>query len=323
MKRYLLFDAGCLSCTTLAQSIEQESQGWLQARSLREPQMQEYMKQANHQPLWEPTLVEVTDEGVRVSTGWTLRRKLLLALGLQRMWRVLSLVENQHQNLSQPQRRQFFRLGGALLSGLALGLGWRGAAFAATSTQGPLFEQTSLSASQARQLFGQHPLLLQAQAHFGTLDWSAVTRFTHQQTQQISYGLMLVSGSGVPSLLMLAETESEASASSQGLVVQASADSSKRVTFTLFLPSGTQEASFTFDQGKLVSSPNGSVGPGAKAICVAACTAAAIAEQKGITSNCLSLCQSCALSSGASQAVGCLGCALCAAPTIFRCFKNC
>jgi predicted DCC family thiol-disulfide oxidoreductase YuxK len=284
LKRYLLFDAGCTFCTTLAQSIEQESQGWLQARSLREPEMQAYLEQANHQLRWEPTLVEVTNTRVHVSTGWTLRRKLLLGLGPRRMWHVLSLVDGQHQNVSQPERRQFFRLGGALLGGFALGLGWRGAlpVFAAGSRQEPLDVQTPLLASQARQFFEHHPLLQQAQVHFGASDWSGTIRFTHRQTQQISYGLPLSSESGVPSLLLLAETESQASASRKGLVLQVYADGNGRSTFHLFLPDGASQGSFTLDQGKLVpSQPDGSGGGTGKLICVAACVAAADTLGKG------------------------------------------
>ena len=59
MERFLLFDAGCVLCSQLARSIEQESNGWLNVRGLREPAMQSLLDRANVPYQWKPTLIEV------------------------------------------------------------------------------------------------------------------------------------------------------------------------------------------------------------------------------------------------------------------------
>ncbi len=69
MKRYLLFDAGCPACTRVARAIERESNGWLTARSLHDPKMQALLRKARPEWRWEPTLLEVDSEHVRVFTG--------------------------------------------------------------------------------------------------------------------------------------------------------------------------------------------------------------------------------------------------------------
>ncbi len=46
MPRYLLFDSGCSKCMEIARDVEQATQGWLEARSLRDPGMQSLLAQA-------------------------------------------------------------------------------------------------------------------------------------------------------------------------------------------------------------------------------------------------------------------------------------
>src|SRR5437667_881952 len=126
MQHYLLFDSGCLTCSKLAQAIEDESKGWLVVRSLREPEMQELLTQARLGWSWEPTLVEVEEEQVRTYTGLALRTKMLMGLGPQKTWRVTQLVAQAGLQLDgvNAERRKVLKLGGALIGGLALGLGW-------------------------------------------------------------------------------------------------------------------------------------------------------------------------------------------------------
>lgn len=106
MQRYLLFDSGCSICTDIAASIEEESNGWLEARSLRDPAMKVLLDRAKPSWQWEPALLEVDQEAIRIFTGLKLRMKIAVGLGLRRSWRIALLV--QQANLSQEERKQFF-----------------------------------------------------------------------------------------------------------------------------------------------------------------------------------------------------------------------
>lgn len=121
MPRYLLFDSGCALCTGLAQKIERETAGWLTARSLRDPAMQALLNMARPNWRWEPTLVEVHGERVRVFTGIRLRDRLATGLGPRRAMRVVQLVAQAlAAKLEVDQGRRTFLQRGALLAGWLL-----------------------------------------------------------------------------------------------------------------------------------------------------------------------------------------------------------
>lgn len=118
MTRYLLFDAGCNVCLKLARNIERIAEGWLIARSLGDRSMQALLKESKPGWRWEPTLLEIANEDVRVFTGPALAAKIIMGLGLRRASRIARLM---HQAQASPQdkidagRRRFLRQGGALL----------------------------------------------------------------------------------------------------------------------------------------------------------------------------------------------------------------
>jgi hypothetical protein len=121
MERYLLFDGGCVLCTGLAQAIEQETQGWLTAKSLRDPAMRELLDNARPGWTWEPMLVEVRGERVRVYTGLKMRSRLVVGLGPRRAVRVAQLVQQALvPKVEVDQGRRRFLQRGAMLAGLAL-----------------------------------------------------------------------------------------------------------------------------------------------------------------------------------------------------------
>jgi len=70
-KRMVLgFDAGCLTCTDLARRIEQVVGDKLEIRSLRDPQVEDWRKEAlGEEAPWEPTLIEIEDGSVKARTG--------------------------------------------------------------------------------------------------------------------------------------------------------------------------------------------------------------------------------------------------------------
>lgn len=121
MNRFLLFDSGCALCSGLASAIERESDGWLSARSLRDKRIQGVLNRERPGWQWEPTLLEVDNEQVRVLTGLAMRVRLLGGLGLRRSWRVGQLVGRAvlPSDVSL-ERRHFLQRAGLVLGGFVL-----------------------------------------------------------------------------------------------------------------------------------------------------------------------------------------------------------
>lgn len=90
--RYLLFDAGCLSCQGIAASVERETQGWLTARGLGEPQVRAALSEARPGWKWEPTLLEVKAEKSLVFTGLSMKARMLVGLGPRKAARVAKIA---------------------------------------------------------------------------------------------------------------------------------------------------------------------------------------------------------------------------------------
>ncbi len=124
MKRYLLFDAGCSLCTEIAKRVEEASDGWLEARSLREPEMQQLLDRAKPGWKWEPTLVEVDGDEVRVYQGVRMRIQMVRKLGVRRAWRVIEEVQEAIQSMTvDVGRRRFLeKASGIIASGIILGI---------------------------------------------------------------------------------------------------------------------------------------------------------------------------------------------------------
>lgn len=122
MERYLLFDSGCNVCTKLAHDIEQEAGDWLAARSLRDLKMQALLSQVKPNWQWQPTLLEIEGEQIRIFTGYALASKIALGLGIRRTWHVAQLVNQARIPVHDMslERRQFLKQSGAFLTALAL-----------------------------------------------------------------------------------------------------------------------------------------------------------------------------------------------------------
>jgi predicted DCC family thiol-disulfide oxidoreductase YuxK len=90
--RWLLYDAGCSVCAALAREVEALSGGRLRVRSLREPEVQALLDRARPGWRWEPMLVEIDGEQVRVFAGLAMRMRLLQILGPARALRVAQAV---------------------------------------------------------------------------------------------------------------------------------------------------------------------------------------------------------------------------------------
>ncbi len=122
MDRYLLFDSGCNTCSRIAQEVEQEIDGFLVARTLRDPKMQELLGRVKPDWHWEPTLLEIDAEEIRAYTGLSLRARLLSKLGPKRAWQVAKMVSQLMMPLEATNigRRSFLQQSSTLLFALAL-----------------------------------------------------------------------------------------------------------------------------------------------------------------------------------------------------------
>lgn len=127
MKRYLLFDSGCSVCNSVAQLVEAASDGKLEARSLNDSAMQGLIDAAGAPHMWVPTLIEQQDNGrIAVSTGLTMRVRLIKALGPRRAWRVGRVVVDQivtkQGEATDWQRRRLLTTGAVGAAAVVLGL---------------------------------------------------------------------------------------------------------------------------------------------------------------------------------------------------------
>lgn len=105
MERYLLFDSGCGACTNIAQAVEKESSNWLTVRSLRDPEMQTLLAQADPAWKWTPTILEREGDHIRIFTGWRLQLKLFQKIGFSRSLRLLTVVAQNSVPATSQSRR--------------------------------------------------------------------------------------------------------------------------------------------------------------------------------------------------------------------------
>ena len=123
MKRYLLFDSGCGRCSKIAQSIEREAGGKLTIRSLRDPEVKALLDRERPGWKWEPMLVEEKQNKVQVYAGGAMARRLLMALGPRRAFRIMGLTTSSSlsevDSSQSNQRRHFLKLAGTAVVGAA------------------------------------------------------------------------------------------------------------------------------------------------------------------------------------------------------------
>lgn len=122
MERYLLFDSGCSKCTQLASAVQSKTEGWLSVRSLRDETIHQLLNRAKPNWRWEPTLLEIDGEQIRVFTGIAMRVRIMTELGPVRAWDLAKLVRESGGSVSgvNMSRRDFLHQTGALLAGLVL-----------------------------------------------------------------------------------------------------------------------------------------------------------------------------------------------------------
>jgi len=122
MKRYLLFDSGCSLCTEVARRVEEAAGGWLEAWSLRDPEMRALLDRAKPGWKWEPTLVEVDRDEVRVYQGLGMRVRMVRGLGVRKSLAVAKEVQKASGLMVEVdwERRRLLKAMGGLVGAFVL-----------------------------------------------------------------------------------------------------------------------------------------------------------------------------------------------------------
>jgi hypothetical protein len=136
MHRYLLFDEACSRCSGLAADVALESDGLLTTRSLHGAEMRAVLDRERPGWTWEPTLLEMEGERVRIFTGLALRAKLVAILGARRAWAVARLVAEEQTPITNvdSSRRTVIKRGASLAAGV-VGLALLGTSAAGAATR--------------------------------------------------------------------------------------------------------------------------------------------------------------------------------------------
>lgn len=146
-KYFLGFDAGCATCSELADRLEREFDGRVSVMPLRDPRMEEWRSaMLGPEAPWLPTLVSVdndSDSPVRTWVGWKIGPALMSALGPAATWNVLTLLGSEHLGPSRAShllgRRGLVRgASGVIAGGLLLGGSRTAQAYAPEPVRNPV-----------------------------------------------------------------------------------------------------------------------------------------------------------------------------------------
>ncbi len=92
MNRYLLYDAGCSTCSRAAKELEKLTDGWLTLRSLREPAIRQQLDEIEPNWVWRPMLLETDGTDTNLYKGHRMMTRMVQALGLRQAWQVAQAV---------------------------------------------------------------------------------------------------------------------------------------------------------------------------------------------------------------------------------------
>jgi hypothetical protein len=94
------FDAGCMTCSGLAKRIEDRVGDRIEVRSLNDPVMDHWRREAfGENAPWSPTLVEVEHGEVRAWTGIRMGARLSRVLGPVATWRMMQVLGEANADL--------------------------------------------------------------------------------------------------------------------------------------------------------------------------------------------------------------------------------
>lgn len=121
------YDAGCMTCSSIAKRVRKEVGDALEILSLRDPQVEYWRRRAlGENAPWAPTLIETQGEEVKAWTGPTMGLALSRKLGIRATWLIMKALGGTDRPAEDPtsvaagaglSRASFLkRLGGAMLA---------------------------------------------------------------------------------------------------------------------------------------------------------------------------------------------------------------
>lgn len=131
MKRYLIFDASCSLCRKAAHTLLNAAGAWIDdALSIHDNRTKELLSAAGQPIPSGPAIVELKENGLRVSTGLMFRMRVLLAIGPARTFRLARVLAGDWAAAEQPrspssaegtaERRGFLRLMTNVVAGVSV-----------------------------------------------------------------------------------------------------------------------------------------------------------------------------------------------------------
>jgi hypothetical protein len=318
MERYLLFDVRCLTCNSIAQSVEESTNGWVRARSLHDPEMQVLLARTKPHWKWVPTLLEVDEGNVQAYTGFALRSKFLFELGPRRTLRTIQGIreaasQRVETNIS---RRRFFSRSIAVLGGVLVGIGWR-ELVPGSSVHADSYRQTSstshLTPDVARNRLTLSPTFHEATYHLGEPDWGQA--YTYQSFDQSEKGMVIFYPSQKNTTTFLAIDDPQAEKHTTALIGRLHHKKSNSSELEWYTYQNELVATQVFQdrQTTVIPSAQQPASPDFNYYCFITCLGSSVDVDCAI--NCLE----CVL----GQYFYCILCALCAGPKGVQCAKMC
>ena len=322
MERYLLFDAHCITCSAIAQSIETSTNRWVTVRSLHDPDMQKLLTQARSSWKLEPTLLEIEGDHVQIYTGLSLRFRFLLGLGPQKTWYTIRVLQKTiaSKNGIGTSRRQLFGRGGAVLGGLLLGLGSEklfseGAVQAATQNHPRPINTVHLAPDVAQKQLTASSMFQEATQRLGQPDWEQI--YTYHYLDNNEQGLLVpYPATEEHSLTFLAMSTPKEGERDIALIVNVTAKAKNHIEYTWHTHKGELIATQVFQNGKAevvaTTQPDISV-TDFDTQCFIGCLG------NSVDADCAISCILCL----ATSLGDCITCAICAGPKGVSCAKQC
>lgn len=337
-KRLVLgFDAGCTACSGLAARIEEQVGDRLEVRSLSDPQMEHWRKQAlGEDARWVPTLVEIEGGQVRAWTGLRMGAALGRRLGPGDTWRVMQAIGEAGSapeirtapvSASGPTRRQFIKgLAGGLLALSVLPVGQ---ALAATRGAPDDYSVRSVSADSATVTrLKRFRSVKAATGKFGTLDWNGVERSKYRDKEgkeraffAIPYRSARTDTEDAGAVFLVAEDEATVE-DAYSLVIRVRQADGRRAAFDYYLPNGTPLATIATRNGRVAVRAAGQAPREAERQGVqefAGCFIACLGSDVSVT--CALNCAGCI--TPPAGVIECSRCIICAGRSGFRCARLC
>lgn len=124
MKRYLLFDSACATCTDIAKDVSEVSLGKISHRSLRDPRVSLMLDEISSEWQWEPMLLITDDFGKpqKLIRGIMLKMEFVRVLGLKSAITLYKkirpqLIDTAKSDVDVYGRRQLLKQAGGVAVG--------------------------------------------------------------------------------------------------------------------------------------------------------------------------------------------------------------